>query len=144
MPPAAGSPGGGYALGALARSAAAHVKVLIDADRASSTDLADDLDTGEGAASPSTDLGSMSARPDETTGEAICAFVVLKQPRPAGKEADRLAAELRAWIGKEIGPIAKPREIRFAENLPKTRSGKIMRRLLRSVARTRTRRSSIS
>jgi acetyl-CoA synthetase len=74
-------------------------------------------------------------RPDETTGEAISAFVVLKQPRPTGKEGDRLAAELRAWIGKEIGPIAKPREIRFADNLPKTRSGKIMRRLLRSVAR---------
>ncbi|WP_426388627.1 acetate--CoA ligase [Variovorax sp. R-27] len=74
-------------------------------------------------------------RPDDTTGEAICAFVVLKQPRPEGKEADRLAAELRAWIGKEIGPIAKPKEIRFADNLPKTRSGKIMRRLLRSVAK---------
>jgi acetyl-CoA synthetase len=74
-------------------------------------------------------------RPDETTGEAICAFVVLKQQRPVGAEADRLAAELRAWIGKEIGPIAKPREIRFADNLPKTRSGKIMRRLLRSVAK---------
>ncbi|RYF80128.1 MAG: acetate--CoA ligase [Comamonadaceae bacterium] len=74
-------------------------------------------------------------RPDETTGESICAFVVLKQPRPQGAEADRLAAELRAWIGKEIGPIAKPKQIRFADNLPKTRSGKIMRRLLRSVAR---------
>ncbi|QSI31956.1 acetate--CoA ligase [Variovorax sp. RKNM96] len=74
-------------------------------------------------------------RPDETTGEAICAFVVLKQQRPVGAEADRLAAELRAWIGKEIGPIAKPKEIRFADNLPKTRSGKIMRRLLRSVAK---------
>jgi len=74
-------------------------------------------------------------RPDDTTGEAICAFVVLKQPRPEGAEAVRLAAELRAWIGKEIGPIAKPKEIRFADNLPKTRSGKIMRRLLRSVAK---------
>ncbi|MGJ7573058.1 acetate--CoA ligase [Variovorax sp. RB2P76] len=74
-------------------------------------------------------------RPDDTTGEAICAFVVLKQPRPVGAEADRLAAELRAWIGKEIGPIAKPRDIRFSDNLPKTRSGKIMRRLLRSVAK---------
>ena len=74
-------------------------------------------------------------RPDETTGEAICAFVVLKQARPAGADADRLAAELRAWISKEIGPIAKPKEIRFGENLPKTRSGKIMRRLLRSLAR---------
>lgn len=52
-----------------------------------------------------------------------------------GADADRLAAELRSWIGKEIGPIAKPKEIRFADNLPKTRSGKIMRRLLRSVAK---------
>ncbi len=85
-----------------------------------------------------TDLVAEAAvvgRPDETSGEAICAFVVLKRPRPEGAEADRLAAELRAWVGKEIGPIAKPRDIRFADNLPKTRSGKIMRRLLRSVAK---------
>jgi len=74
-------------------------------------------------------------RPDDTTGEAICAFVVLKQPRPTGDAAKKLAAELRNWIGKEIGPIAKPKDIRFADNLPKTRSGKIMRRLLRSVAK---------
>jgi acetyl-CoA synthetase len=74
-------------------------------------------------------------RPDETTGEAIAAFVVLKQARPTGDEARRIAAELRAWVGKEIGPIAKPKEIRFGDNLPKTRSGKIMRRLLRSIAK---------
>ncbi|VWX56034.1 acetyl-CoA synthetase [Burkholderiales bacterium 8X] len=74
-------------------------------------------------------------RPDDTTGEAICAFVVLKQERPTGEAAARLAAELRQWIGREIGPIAKPKEIRFADNLPKTRSGKILRRLLRSVAK---------
>ncbi|KWT96764.1 Acetyl-coenzyme A synthetase [Variovorax sp. WDL1] len=74
-------------------------------------------------------------RPDETSGEAICAFVVLKRSRPTGEEARKLAAELRNWIGKEIGPIAKPKDIRFADNLPKTRSGKIMRRLLRSVAK---------
>ena len=43
--------------------------------------------------------------------------------------------ELRDWVGKEIGPIAKPKEIRFGDNLPKTRSGKIMRRLLRSIAK---------
>ena len=78
------------------------------------------------------------ARPDETTGEAICAFVVLKRPRPTGDEAKRIAKELRDWVGKEIGPIAKPKDIRFGENLPKTRSGKIMRRLLRSVARGET------
>ena len=74
-------------------------------------------------------------RPDDLTGEAICAFVVLKQARPSGAEAKSVAAELREWVGKEIGPIAKPRDLRFGDNLPKTRSGKIMRRLLRSVAR---------
>ena len=74
-------------------------------------------------------------RPDDLTGEAICAFVVLKRPRPEGEEAKKIAAELRDWVAKEIGPIAKPRDIRFGENLPKTRSGKIMRRLLRSLAR---------
>ena len=74
-------------------------------------------------------------RPDETTGEAICAFVVLKRPRPTGEEAKKIAKELRDWVGKEIGPIAKPKDIRFGDNLPKTRSGKIMRRLLRSVAK---------
>ena len=77
-------------------------------------------------------------RPDETTGEAICAFVVLKRPRPTGEEAKKLAAELRNWVAKEIGPIAKPKDIRFGDNLPKTRSGKIMRRLLRSIAKGET------
>ena len=74
-------------------------------------------------------------RPDETTGEAIVAFVVLKRARPTGDEAKAIAKELRDWVGKEIGPIAKPKDIRFGDNLPKTRSGKIMRRLLRSIAR---------
>jgi acetyl-CoA synthetase len=74
-------------------------------------------------------------RPDDLTGEAICAFVVLKQSRPSAEEAKKIAAELRNWVGKEIGPIAKPKDIRFGENLPKTRSGKIMRRLLRSLAK---------
>jgi acetyl-CoA synthetase len=74
-------------------------------------------------------------RPDELTGEAICAFVVLKRARPMGDEAKQIASELRNWVGKEIGPIAKPKDIRFGDNLPKTRSGKIMRRLLRSIAR---------
>jgi acetyl-CoA synthetase len=77
-------------------------------------------------------------RPDDTTGEAICAFVVLKRPRPTGEEAKKIAKELRDWVGKEIGPIAKPKDIRFGDNLPKTRSGKIMRRLLRSVAKGET------
>ena len=74
-------------------------------------------------------------RPDETTGEAICAFVVLKRSRPTGEEAKKIANELRNWVAKEIGPIAKPKDIRFGDNLPKTRSGKIMRRLLRSIAK---------
>jgi acetyl-CoA synthetase len=74
-------------------------------------------------------------RPDDTTGESICAFVVLKGPRPTGEEARKIATALRNWVGKEIGPIAKPKEIRFGDNLPKTRSGKIMRRLLRSIAK---------
>jgi len=74
-------------------------------------------------------------RPDDTTGEAICAFVVLKRPRPVGDEAKAIAKQLRDHVGKEIGPIAKPRDIRFGDNLPKTRSGKIMRRLLRSIAK---------
>jgi acetyl-CoA synthetase len=74
-------------------------------------------------------------KPDPTTGESICAFVVLKGPRPTGDEAAKVAKELRDWVGKEIGPIAKPKEIRFGDNLPKTRSGKIMRRLLRVLAK---------
>ena len=74
-------------------------------------------------------------RPDDLTGEAICAFVVLKRSRPTGDEAKQMANELRNWVGKEIGPIAKPKDLRFGDNLPKTRSGKIMRRLLRSIAK---------
>lgn len=74
-------------------------------------------------------------RPDDLTGEAVCAYVVLKRARPEGEEALRIAKELRDWVAKEIGPIAKPKEIRFGDNLPKTRSGKIMRRLLRSLAK---------
>ena len=74
-------------------------------------------------------------RPDELTGEAVVAFVVTKGPRPSGAEAQKLAKELRDWVGQEIGSIAKPKDIRFGDNLPKTRSGKIMRRLLRSIAK---------
>ncbi len=74
-------------------------------------------------------------RPDDLTGEAIVAFVVLKRSRPTGDEAKAIAKELRDWVAKEIGPIAKPKDIRFGDNLPKTRSGKIMRRLLRGIAK---------
>src|SRR3546814_436208 len=77
-------------------------------------------------------------RPDATTGEAVVAFVVLKRSLPQGDEAVAIAKQLRDWVAKEIGPIAKPRDIRFGENLPKTRSGKIMRRLLRIVAKGET------
>jgi acetyl-CoA synthetase len=74
-------------------------------------------------------------RPHDIKGESVVAYVVLKGARPHGDEAKKVVAELRDWVGKEIGPIAKPDEIRFGENLPKTRSGKIMRRLLRSLAK---------
>ena len=92
----------------------------------------------ESALVSKTDLVAEAAvvgRPDDLTGEAICAFVVLKRPIPKGDEAKAIAKELRDWVAKEIGPIAKPKDIRFGENLPKTRSGKIMRRLLRSLAK---------
>src|SRR5947207_1078979 len=86
-------------------------------------------------ANPIVAEAAVVGRPDDLTGEAICAFVVLKQARPAGADAEKIAKQLRDWVGKEIGPIAKPKDIRFGDNLPKTRSGKIMRRLLRSIAK---------
>lgn len=73
--------------------------------------------------------------PHDVKGEAIFAYVVLKGERPAGGVDEALMQELRNWVGEQIGPIAKPDEIRFSDNLPKTRSGKIMRRLLRNIAR---------
>jgi len=76
-------------------------------------------------------------RPDATTGEAIVAFIMLKQSAPDGAEAQQIAQTLRDWVAREVGPIAKPRDIRFGNSLPKTRSGKIMRRLLRLVAEGR-------
>lgn len=74
-------------------------------------------------------------KPHDIKGEAIVAFVVLKGNYPQGAEKTRITGALRNWVAQEIGPIAKPDEIRFGENLPKTRSGKIMRRLLRALAR---------
>ncbi len=74
-------------------------------------------------------------RPHEIKGESIVAFVVLKGERPSKGNAENIINDLKKWVSKEIGPIAKPDEIRFGDNLPKTRSGKIMRRLLRSLAK---------
>jgi len=86
-------------------------------------------------ANPLVAEAAVVGRPDDLTGEAIVAFVVLKGARPNEEDSAKIANELRNWVAKEIGPIAKPKDIRFGDNLPKTRSGKIMRRLLRSIAR---------
>ena len=86
-------------------------------------------------ANPLVAEAAVVGRPDDTTGEAVSAFVVLKGARPSGEEGRRIANDLRNWVAKEIGPIAKPKDIRFGDNLPKTRSGKIMRRLLRAIAK---------
>lgn len=86
-------------------------------------------------ANPLVAEAAVVGRPDDLTGEAIVAFVVLKGARPTGEEAKKVIKELSDFVGKEIGPIAKPKDIRFGDNLPKTRSGKIMRRLLRSLAK---------
>ena len=86
-------------------------------------------------ANPLVAEAAVVGRPDDLTGEAIVAFVVLKRSRPMGDEGKKIANDLRNWVGKEIGPIAKPKDIRFGDNLPKTRSGKIMRRLLRAIAK---------
>jgi acetyl-CoA synthetase len=86
-------------------------------------------------ANPLVAEAAVVGRPDDLTGEAIVAFVVTKGPRPTGDAGHKTAQQLRDWVAKEIGPIAKPKDIRFGENLPKTRSGKIMRRLLRAIAK---------
>ncbi|MEE9928256.1 acetate--CoA ligase [Microvirgula aerodenitrificans] len=86
-------------------------------------------------ANPLVAEAAVVGKPHEVKGEAVVAFVVLKGPRPTGEEARKIAAELKSWVAHEIGKIAQPDDIRFGENLPKTRSGKIMRRLLRSIAK---------
>ena len=73
-------------------------------------------------------------KPHDIKGESVFAYVVCRGPRPTG-DTSALVKELREWVGTELGPIAKPDDIRFADNLPKTRSGKIMRRLLKAIAR---------
>ena len=73
-------------------------------------------------------------KPHEIKGESVFAFVVCRGQRPTG-DTGALVKELRDWVAEQLGAIAKPDDIRFADNLPKTRSGKIMRRLLKAVAR---------
>jgi hypothetical protein len=75
------------------------------------------------------------SKPHDIKGESAFAYVVLNVPKPQGAAAKALIDELRGWVGDQLSPIAKPDEIRLTDNLPKTRSGKIMRRLLRAVAR---------
>ncbi|MEZ5564260.1 MAG: acetate--CoA ligase [Gammaproteobacteria bacterium] len=86
-------------------------------------------------ANPRVAEAAVVSRHHEIKGESIFAYVVLKSARPVGKAAEQIAAELREFVSHELGAIARPDDIRFADNLPKTRSGKIMRRLLRAIAR---------
>jgi acetyl-CoA synthetase len=79
---------------------------------------------------PAVAEAAVVGKPHEITGQAVCAFVTLKQ---GDRDLSALREELRQWVGHEIGPFAKPEEIRFSDALPKTRSGKIMRRLLREI-----------
>ncbi len=88
------------------------------------------------ASNPLVAEAAVVGRPHEIKGEAVVAFVVLKGARPQDAAAIKQTADiLRNWVSKELGPIAKPDDIRFGDNLPKTRSGKIMRRLLRAIAK---------
>jgi acetyl-CoA synthetase len=82
-------------------------------------------------ANPVVAEAAVVGRPDEIKGQAVSAFVTLKSGQ---HPTDELKNQLRQWVAKEIGPIAKPDDIRFTDSLPKTRSGKIMRRLLREIA----------
>jgi len=86
-------------------------------------------------ANPLVAEAAVVGKPHDIKGESVVAYVVLKAARPEGEEAKRIAKELREWVAHEIGKIAQPDEIRFGDNLPKTRSGKIMRRLLRDIAK---------
>lgn len=95
-------------------------------------------------ANPLVTEAAVVGKPHEIKGESIVAFVVLKGNRPNKEESKDVINLLRDWVAKEIGPIAKPDEIRFGDNLPKTRSGKIMRRLLRSLAKGEAITSDIS
>ncbi|HEY3458545.1 MAG TPA: acetate--CoA ligase [Bryobacteraceae bacterium] len=82
---------------------------------------------------PAVAEAAVVGKPHEITGQAVCAFVTLKQ---GDWSREKLGDELRQWVGREIGAFARPEEIRFTDGLPKTRSGKIMRRLLREIVTT--------
>jgi acetyl-CoA synthetase len=82
-------------------------------------------------AHPSVAEAAVVGRPDDLKGQAISAFVTLEQ---GNMPTDELKEELKKWVTKEIGALARPDDIRFSDVLPKTRSGKIMRRLLRELA----------
>jgi acetyl-CoA synthetase len=86
-------------------------------------------------AHPKVAEAAVVSKPHEIKGESAFAYVVLNVQRPEGAAAKALIDELRGWVGDQLSPIAKPDEIRLTDNLPKTRSGKIMRRLLRAIAR---------
>jgi acetyl-CoA synthetase len=86
-------------------------------------------------AHPKVAEAAVVAKPHDIKGESVFAYVVLNVDRPQGDAAQGLIEELRSWVAQQLSPIAKPDDIRLTENLPKTRSGKIMRRLLRAIAR---------
>jgi acetyl-CoA synthetase len=84
-------------------------------------------------------MGTMEIESSLVANELVAEAAVVGRPDDlTGEAGQKLAADLRNWVSKDIGPIAKPKEIRFGDNLPKTRSGKIMRRLLRSLAKGET------
>lgn len=87
------------------------------------------------AANPIMAETAVVSRLDDMTNEAICTLVVFKHVRPNGNEAKQIANELRNWVGREIGPTTRSKDIRFDDDLPKTHSGRIMRHLLYSLAR---------
>ncbi len=82
---------------------------------------------------PAVAEAAVVGKPHEITGQAVCCFVTLKK---GDWDHDKLGKELRQWVAHEIGAFARPEEIRFSDALPKTRSGKIMRRLLREIVTT--------
>jgi acetyl-CoA synthetase len=86
-------------------------------------------------ANPHVAEAAVVSRPHDVKGESVFAYVVCRGARPTGEAEKQLAGELRNWVAEQLSPIARPDDIRFADNLPKTRSGKIMRRLLRAIAR---------